>query len=430
MDAFEKIIGYSDIKEELIRIADALKNSEIYHALGASSPRGLLLHGVPGVGKSLMAQCLIEASGRRFFVCRKTEPDGEFVKTIKNTFDQATENAPSIVFLDDMDKFANSDDYHRDAEEYVTVQSCIDEIKAKEVFVLATVNDRRKLPASLIRAGRFDRVIKVDTPKGKDAEEIIRHYLSEKNLADDLDYKTVADILSGRSCAVLETVVNTAGLIAGFQRAKSVTAEHMMEACLRTVFNIPRQTFVPIDLERADSDAQVVWHEAGHAAVSELLSPGSVSLLLARPNNEGHGGVMKIRSDEENRSVIPWDREILVFLAGRAATELKYGILDPGASKDLGEAFGIVENLVGNLCFSGFDLHESEDRRSSEALTVRQEAAVAAEIERNYRRVKEMLCNNRSFLEAIAEALAQKGVLSAADIRQIRERCAVTELAG
>ena len=187
MSKFDMIIGYSAEKKELRQIADTLKNRESYEKLGVSAPRGLLLYGEPGVGKSLMASAVIEASGRQVFVCRKDQPNGDFVKHIKETFDKAIENAPAIVLLDDMDKFANGDERHPDAEEYVTVQSCIDNAKGKEVFVLATVNNMRCLPKSLHRAGRFDRVIEIETPRGNDALAIISHYLKNKKVVADVD---------------------------------------------------------------------------------------------------------------------------------------------------------------------------------------------------------------------------------------------------
>lgn len=155
MNAFDKIIGYSSIKKELQQISDTLKNRETYDRLGVSAPRGLLLYGEPGVGKSLMASAVIKESGRKVFCCRKDSPNGDFIKKIKATFDKAVQNAPSIVYLDDMDKFANGDERHPDAEEYVTVQSCIDETKDKQVFVLATVNNIHCLPQSLRRVGRL-----------------------------------------------------------------------------------------------------------------------------------------------------------------------------------------------------------------------------------------------------------------------------------
>ena len=152
MSEFDRIIGYEAIKKELEQISDVLRNPEEYKKLGVKAPRGLMLYGEPGVGKSLMASALIEASGLKAFTCRKDRPDGEFVNRITATFEAARKEAPSIVFLDDMDKFANGDEDHPDAEEYVTVQSCIDESRDKGVFVLATVNDICCLPRSLRRS--------------------------------------------------------------------------------------------------------------------------------------------------------------------------------------------------------------------------------------------------------------------------------------
>ena len=212
MKAFDKIIGYVPLKQELMQISDTLKNREFYDKLGVCAPRGLLLYGEPGVGKSLMAGAVIEESGRPVFRCRKDEPNGDFVKKIKATFEKAAENAPSIVFLDDMDKFANGDESHPDAEEYVTVQSCIDETKGKEVFVLATANDTDCLPESLLRAGRFDRTIEVGLPMGEDAIEIVAYYLKSKRLWRGLTPLPIAKIMIGHSCAILETVLNEAGL--------------------------------------------------------------------------------------------------------------------------------------------------------------------------------------------------------------------------
>ena len=148
MENFKSIVGYKEIKLELSRILDQLINPEKYAALGVTEPHGLLLHGVPGVGKSTMAQCLVDACGRRAFVCRKDKSNGDFVNEIVRVFDEAAEAAPSVILLDDIDKFANEDECHSDSEEFVTVQACIDKVKDKRVFVVATVNNMRKLPNS------------------------------------------------------------------------------------------------------------------------------------------------------------------------------------------------------------------------------------------------------------------------------------------
>ena len=148
MSEFDKIIGYKDVKAELVRICDIVKNADKYKERGVSLPCGLILDGEPGVGKTLMANCFVKESGRKAFVCRKNKPGGEFVKEIGGVFAKAVENAPSIIFLDDLDKFANADERHRNTEEYVTIQSCIDETRGQDVFVVATTNGTDNLPFS------------------------------------------------------------------------------------------------------------------------------------------------------------------------------------------------------------------------------------------------------------------------------------------
>ena len=170
---FKSIIGYGAIKLELSRILDQLVNPDKYAALGVTEPHGLLFHGVPGVGKSTFANAVAEGTGRKVFICRKDKSNGDFVNNIVHIFDEAAENAPSAILLDDLDKFANEDERRRDAEEFVTVQACIDKVKDKRVFVVATANNIHKLPDSLIRAGRFDHVLELRCPTGVDAEDII-----------------------------------------------------------------------------------------------------------------------------------------------------------------------------------------------------------------------------------------------------------------
>lgn len=126
MNPFDKIIGYEAVKQELIRIADVLAHPDAYAALGVSAPKGLLLHGDPGVGKTLMVNSLIEASGLPSFICRRDTPDGDFVLKIKEVFDDAAKKAPAIIFLDDLDKFAKTEEDSFNQEEFVAVQAAID----------------------------------------------------------------------------------------------------------------------------------------------------------------------------------------------------------------------------------------------------------------------------------------------------------------
>ena len=435
MSMFDKIIGYSDIKSELQQIADTLKNREAYAKLGVSSPRGLLLHGIPGVGKSMMANAIIEGSGRPVFICRKDRPDGDFVKMIKETFDKAIESAPSIVFLDDMDKFTNGDERHPDAEEYVTVQSCIDNAKGKEVFVLATVNNIRNLPRSLRRVGRFDRIIKINSPRGKDSLDIVTHYLDGKKVVDSVDTKIISRIMDGRSCAELETVVNEAGLYAGYERAECITMKHITKALMRTIFDIPpsaadlgKEDTTP-DLTDADClDAHVVYHEAGHAVVSEILCPESVTVVIAYNRNGESGGLTDYYNDKSHAPLYWHKSRIAGTLGGIAAIEQKFGAFDIGGSRDLEQAFDDTRNLVVTTCISGFHLH-SKGFEDSEALRFEQEKATAAEIEKFYKKAKEIISLNYEFFEKIAEALAKKKLLTTDDIQEIKSHCKIVPVA-
>ena len=431
MNAFDKIIGYSVVKKELEQISDTLKNSEVYEKLGVSAPRGLLLYGEPGVGKSLMAGAVIEESGRKAYVCRKDKPNGAFVKEIKAVFDAAAQNTPSIVYLDDMDKFANGDERHRDAEEYVTVQSCIDSVKGKNVFVLATANSISCLPRSLYRAGRFDRRIRINAPRGEDAQKIITHYLNGKKLVKGVDPKVVARILDGSSCAELETVINQAGLYAGYNRADHIGMDDIIEACMQIRYNTPLN-----DIEDEEDDfndllsdpnsdlTQIVYHEAGHAVVSEILCPESVTLISVRPDLDGTTNGFTAYYKEDNYQSIYWKKSrIICGLAGRAAVDQKFGVYDSGSGSDIEKVYAQVERFVTEECINGLNMYSSWN--SSENQKISNEQIIKDEMNKYYMKARELLIKNMDFLEKTAAALAEKKMLSALDLKRIKEECKI-----
>ena len=419
MSEFDKIIGYKDVKTELIRLCDVLKNADKYKALGVAPIGGLLLDGNPGVGKTLMANCFIKESGRKAFVCRKNKPDGEFVNEIKNVFTEAVENAPSIILLDDMDKFANEDDYHRNAEEYVTVQSCIDEIKGKDVFVLATTNGARNLPGSLLRAGRFDTIITVDIPEGDDAVEIVKYYLSKKKTIAEINAQEVARFLSGNSCAMLETVINTAGQYAGFENKELIDMDDITRACLRVIYKAPEST-APHNPEILERTA---YHEAGHAVVSEILEPNSVDLVSVRKNTGTVGGFTAFHNpDNYWISKTHMENRVVAILAGKATTEIVFGETDTGANNDLDRAFSLVERFADDYCSYGFGYWQ--DQSSSTMRLAKREDRITADLECYYARAKKLIVENRAFVDMLAKRLQEKDTLISSEIKEIQEKAA------
>lgn len=416
MSEFDKIIGYKDVKAELIRLCDVIKNGEKYKALGVSPIGGLLLDGEPGVGKTLMANCFIKESGRRAYVCRKNKPDGEFVNEIKKTFFNAMANEPSIVLLDDMDKFANEDSYRRNAEEYVTVQSCIDEAKGRDVFVVATTNGTSKLPDSLLRAGRFDTIIDVKAPQGQDAVEIVQYYLSTKKSVSEVNAEDVARLLNGKSCAELETVINTAGQYAGFANKEYIDMDDITRACLRVIYNAPEST-APHN-ERALK--RIAYHEAGHTVAAEMLESGSVDLVTVRKNTGDVGGLTCYHlPDDYWISKKSMENRVIAILAGKAATEIVFGETDTGANNDLHRAFDIVSRFSDNYCAYGFGYWE--DNSSSSSRREKREDRITADMERYYIEAKKLLIDNRTFLDGIAKRLQEKDTLVYSEIREIKK---------
>lgn len=417
MEEFDKVIGYDSVKLEVARICDVLKNTEKYKKLGVEVPNGLLLHGAPGVGKTLMASCFIKTCGRKVFTCRKNLPNGEFVKAIKECFENAKKETPSIVFLDDFDKF--SDGGSRNSSEYVTIQSCIDDVKGHDIFVLATANDILGLPDSLLRAGRFDVVIEIKRPRGKDAEKIIKHYIDQKSFVGDINIRCLARLLNGNSCAELETVINQAGIYAGFENKEKISYDHIIKACIREIYEAPA-TIKNFD-ERDDED--VAYHEAGHAVIAELLEPESVTMISIGKYEGGVQGFTAYYRDEEYwHSVERMKNRIMCLLAGRCATEIKYGVIDTGCSLDIDRALDIIKRIVGEYGGCGFgSIDISGGLRMSQNTNFGQEIVIKNELHNYYQKVREMLVKNREFLDAVAVKLKEKKLLVEGDVKEIRE---------
>ena len=424
MSAFDRIIGYQTIKEELLQICDMIHNREIYENLGAKLPQGILLYGDPGLGKSLMAKSFITESGLPAYIVRRDKGSDDFIGKITDTFEKAKKNAPAIVLLDDMDKFANEDDRHIDAEEYVAVQAGIDEVKGCNVFVFATVNEIRKLPRSLIRSGRFDRKIGVNSPTDRDAEEIIKYYLAEKKVSDNVNMDDLVKMVSYGSCAELETILNEAAIGAAYARKEKIEMDDLVKSVLRMQYDAPD------NFTKKSSDAlkEIALHEAGHLVVSEILTPGSVGLASLRTAGRDSTGGFIHRCMPVTRRA----HHILISLAGKAAVELYYsGVCASGCQSDIRKAANNIRDAISESGTGGFGMIDVANHcfpESSESFNSRNESVVHAELERYMFKAREILIKNRDFLEKAAQMLSEKETLLYSDIRKLRESIKITEV--
>lgn len=411
MSEFDRIIGYEKVKNELMQICDMLKNPELYAKLGAKMSHGLLIDGEPGLGKSLMAKCLMKECGRNSYIIRRNKPNGDFVDELRDVFATAAENAPSVILLDDMDKFAAEE---RNDEEYIAVQACIDEVKEKSVYVIATVNDIYKLPKSLARSGRFDKTIEVKPPEGDEAIKIIRYYLSTKAVSDDINIIDIAKMLKRCSCADLETVINEAAILAAYERCDRINMKHLVDSIMRNNYCVEKITS-SIDGEKLE---RIACHEAGHTVAYELMHNGGIGLACVNYSGDGSNGFVVRYADCTD------EEHIIMTLAGRAAVDLIYGEIDDGCSDDLNRAIRSINARVCDKGMNGLRLLEINHVRGakSESQMSQQEGVIYAEVERYYEKTKKLLAANKGFLIAVTNALIKKNILLSSDIEKIREK--------
>lgn len=413
MKKFSEIIGYESEKIELMRLCDVIKNKEKYAKLGVEMPKALLIHGEPGLGKTLMATTLIEESGRQCFSCKKDRSDGDFVDKIRETFEKAANNQPSIVFLDDMDKFAQ-DNLKEDSnkEEFVTIQSCIEDIKDKDVFVVATANDIYNIPYSLLREGRFGKQINIIKPGREDSIKIIKHYLENKPLAPDVSAEFVASLINEKSCAFLKEVINEAGVYAGFENQNIISKKHFVDAIMRiSTSNLPSK--MTCDKEKET----VCFHEAGHAVAAILLGKKPELITCKK-----HGDVYGFCSTSRNDNFLTYEdikNDVIITLAGKASTEIIFNTPDLGTSSDLKEAYHKIKNnieLVGTEGIAFVNFSSTYHNKQPNIHNDKVEKKVLQMLDKLFEQTVALLKNNLTLLKQIAKALKEKQVLLWDDI--------------
>lgn len=414
-DMFKDIIGYDDIKMTLTRLIDVLNNKEKYKKIGSTIPHGLFIYGDPGTGKTTFSNAILESvTNRKSYTIRKTKPDGSFLDYIEEQFDDAIKNQPSIILLDDLDKFAKEEGDTRNQEEFVAIQAQLDRIKKEDVFVIATVNNKTVLPNSLLRSGRFDIKIDIDNPSEKDSLKIIEYYLNKKKLDKNVDTKNISQILVGSSCADLEKVCNQAGIYAGFLNKEKISMDEIIRASLELKYDTNLE-----DLNKEDKySLNVAYHEAGHALIGNLLEPGSIGFITIAKNNGNVGGITIYKKNEYYYFDIDFKiNRIKSLLAGKAATEIVFNKCDAGAQSDLERAYIIIRDLVDEYCledFSSYIFHDSSNKTKEN-----KDSTVSRLLGEYYREVKTLLISNRKVLDKLANTLNNKKILFANEIDEI-----------
>ncbi len=412
MSAFDRIIGYDYVKREMLEIVDMLKNPNVYEKLGATLPSGVLIEGDPGLGKTLLATAFMEECGVKSYILRRSKETREFISEMNKVFADAKNNTPSIILLDDMDKFAPEE---KNAEEFSVLQALIDSIKNSGVFLIATVNCTKHIPNSLLRSGRFDRSLTLCYPTREDGPEIVKYYISKKPVGEGVNMDDLSKMLSGKSCAELDSVINMAAIAAGHERCERIEMKHLVNATLREAYGVSNNCEKMTPEEREE----VAYHEAGHAVLSDIINEGSVGITsICSTHKSDRGGFMLQCKSFSRRPHV-----IIVSLGGKAAVELQYGKIASGTSRDLSKACTHINESV--KCVGTYGLANLGFGNESVFQDARSEVVVTAEVERFLFKAKEILAQNREFLEKVARELMEKETLLNSDIARIRATCTI-----
>lgn len=447
---FEDVADLEEAKEELKEVIEFLKNPQRFQALGAKVPKGVLLMGPPGSGKTLLARAVAGEAGVPFFHVSGSEFVEMFVGVgaarVRDLFEQAKANRPCIIFIDELDavgrlRFAGIGGGHDEREQ--TLNQLLVEMDGLEqnsgIIVVAATNRPDVLDPALLRPGRFDRRIVIDYPDAKGREAILRVHLRGKPLSDDVDIEKLAKQTAGFSGADLANMVNEAAILAARKNKTKIEMSDLLEALEKVIAGPEKKSRLITEREKRI----LAYHESGHALVSKLLKVREVTKVTIIPRGLALGYTLNL--PQEDRYLMTRKElldEMTVMLAGRAAEEVVFGEVTTGAQNDLERVtelarkmvceFGMSERLgpvtLGRKAgpiFLGRDI--VEDRNYSEAVANEIDREVRRIVEECYERAKRLLQENRHLLDAIANRLLEKETIDGEELDELlKEAGAVT----
>ena len=443
---FDDVAGIDEAKEELLEIVEFLRTPERFQALGGRIPRGVLLVGSPGTGKTLLAKAVAGEASVPFFSLSGSDFVEMFVGVgaarVRDLFEQAKKHAPAIIFIDELDALgkargAGSFGGHDEREQ--TLNQLLTELDGFDtnagVIIMAATNRPEILDPALLRPGRFDRTVAVDRPDVKGRTAILQIHAKEVKLAPDVDLHKLAVRTPGFAGADLANVVNEAALLAARRDKNSITMSELEEAVERSVAGLERKSRVLNEKERRI----VAYHEAGHAIVGEILPEANPVQKISIVSRGIAALGYTLNMPLEDRYLMTKEEledSLAAILGGRAAEEIVFGEISTGAANDLQQATQMAERMVKEFGMSqriGLVAHRADrsqqmlgmlpaDRAYSDETAKLIDEEIKGIIGAGYARAKALLAEHRQALEDVVEILFENEVMDGDQLRNLLEK--------
>lgn len=440
---FKDVAGITEEKEELAEIVEFLKSPKKFTDMGARIPKGVLLVGQPGTGKTLLAKAVAGEAGVPFFIISGSDFVEMFVgvgaSRVRDLFEQAKKNSPCIIFIDEIDavgrqRGAGLGGGHDEREQTLNQLLVeMDGFAANEgVIVIAATNRPDVLDKALLRAGRFDRQIVVGAPDVRAREEILNVHARKKKLADDVNLSTIAKNTAGFVGADLENILNEAALLAARRDKTEIGMAEIEDAMIKVTMGPEKKTRVISDKEKK----LVAFHEAGHAVASHFLeTQDDVHQISIIPRGMAGGYTMYRPSEDRSfMSKSEMEEQIISLLGGRVAEALVLGDISTGASNDIERASKIARSMVtkygmserlGAITFGsgqeevflGRDF--TQQKNFSEETSGLIDEEVKRIIDTAYKRTEDILNENMEKLHNVANVLLEKEKIDGEEFESI-----------
>ncbi|HNX60399.1 MAG TPA: ATP-dependent zinc metalloprotease FtsH, partial [Spirochaetota bacterium] len=428
---FSDVAGVDEAKEELSEIIDFLKDPKKFSAIGAKIPKGVLLMGPPGTGKTLLARAIAGEAGVPFFSISGSDFVEMFVgvgaSRVRDLFEQGKKNAPCLVFIDEIDavgrlRGAGLGGGHDEREQ--TLNQLLVEMDGFEsnegVIIIAATNRPDVLDPALLRPGRFDRQVVVDTPDIKGREKILAVHSRKIPLVKDVNLKTIARGTPGFTGADLANLVNEAALLAARRNKKRVTMVEMEEAKDKVMMGPERRSMIISDSEKKI----VAYHEAGHTMLGLVLAKDdTVHKVTIIPRGRALGLTMNLPKEEKRlHSKQYWLDRIVILFGGHVAEKIKFNETTTGSSNDIERATAIARSMVcewgmsdkmGPLSFGKKDeqiflgREMATHKNYSEATAVEIDTEIRMIVDSSYKRALTLLRDHLQNLHDLSECLIE-----------------------